>query len=375
MPTLPPLIPPFRFAAVEDNVFRGAYPKQRNLRFIKRLVRGEGHDHERLPDVRLITLLFVRLHLKTMLSLIPDPLPDDILSYCDEQGINAIHLRVDKMKEDNIPLTYSRTIAAIQTIIDPENQPIYVHCLDGSDVTGLVIACLRKLQMWSTSSAMGEYLRFLRSNVISPEVFEFVEKFFNLDVTIPMAIPPWLWGGTVSFRKHPSLKLKFLNPEMMTEEEREIKDLKEKKEKDKEEYYRKRKNDLLDNLLDQSGTSGSGRNRQQSQHGGSSQANAAQSSSTACDDNNADENGDVDQVDDANKKDTNAEDELLVDVDVDAMMIGDLNELNYYDQRRDEDPDKEVIPEDGTGLSADGRYQKEPLSLLLRALALEGLEW
>lgn len=40
MPTLPPLIPPFRFAAVEDNVFRGAYPKQRNLRFIKRLVAG-----------------------------------------------------------------------------------------------------------------------------------------------------------------------------------------------------------------------------------------------------------------------------------------------------------------------------------------------
>lgn len=46
----------------------------------------------------------------------------------------------------------------------------------------------------------------------------------------------------MSFRKHPSLKLKFLNPEMMTEEEREIKDLKEKKEKDREEYYRKRKN-------------------------------------------------------------------------------------------------------------------------------------
>jgi hypothetical protein len=73
-------------------------------------------------------------------------------------------------------------------------------------------------------------------------VFEFVEKFHNLDITIPTSLPHWLWGGSVSFRKHPSLKLKFLNPEMMTEEEREIKDLKEKKEKYKEEYYRKRKN-------------------------------------------------------------------------------------------------------------------------------------
>jgi hypothetical protein len=78
--------------------------------------------------------------------------------------------------------------------------------------------------------------------VISPEVFEFVEKFHSIDITIPTSLPYWLWGGSVSFRKHPSLKLKFLNPEMMTEEEREIKDLKEKKEKYKEEYYRKRKN-------------------------------------------------------------------------------------------------------------------------------------
>jgi tyrosine-protein phosphatase OCA6 len=70
-----------------------------------------------------------------------------------------IHLKVDKMKEDNIPLTYSRTIAAIQTIIDPANLPIYIHCLDGSDVIGLVVGCLRKLEMWNTSSAMGEYLR------------------------------------------------------------------------------------------------------------------------------------------------------------------------------------------------------------------------
>lgn len=90
--------------------------------------------------------------------------------------------------------------------------------------------------------------RYLRSNVISPEVFEFVEKFFNLDITIPTSLPHWLWGGSVSFRKHPSLKLKFLNPEMMTEEEREIKDLKEKKVKDKEEYYRKRKNGSLQQL-------------------------------------------------------------------------------------------------------------------------------
>lgn len=246
--------------------------------------------------------------------------------------------------------------------------------------------------------------RYLRSNVISPEVFEFVEKFFNLDITIPTSLPHWLWGGAVSFRKHPSLKLKFLNPEMMTEEEREIKDLKEKKVKDKEEYYRKRKNgslqqiqfywvancepssnllviiDLLDNLLDQTvpASHGSGRNRQQSQPYGSSSQTASIPSSAAGggDKKDIDDSRHGDESDEVQTHDQNAEDELLVDVDVDAMMIGDLDELNYYDQRGGDDSlDKEDIPDDGKRMSADGRYRHETLSLLLRALALEGLEW
>ncbi|KAI9278749.1 hypothetical protein BDA99DRAFT_428775, partial [Phascolomyces articulosus] len=86
------------------------------------------------------------------------------------------------------------------------------------------------------------YFRYLHTNVISPEEFEFVENFKNFEVTIPSIIPTWLWGGQVSFRKHSCLRLKFLNPEMMTEEEREIKDRKEKLEKEKEDDYQRRKN-------------------------------------------------------------------------------------------------------------------------------------
>lgn len=33
---LPNLIPPFRYATVEEGLFRGGYPKARNLRFMKR---------------------------------------------------------------------------------------------------------------------------------------------------------------------------------------------------------------------------------------------------------------------------------------------------------------------------------------------------
>lgn len=128
--------------------------------------------------------------------------------------------------------------------------------------------------------------------------------------------------------------------------------------------------------MDQSGPTnhGSARNRQQSQpYGNSSQAAAIPSSSTA-DKNDMDDSGHDDHAEEADTGDQNPEDQLLVDVDVDAMMIGDLDDLNYYDQRGgDELLDKEDIPDDGTGVTADGRYWQEPLSLLLRALALEGL--
>ncbi|KAI9469050.1 MAG: tyrosine phosphatase family-domain-containing protein [Benjaminiella poitrasii] len=215
---LPNLIPPFRFSMVEENLFRGGYPKPRNKRFLK------------------------RLKLKTILSLIPDKLIPEMHDFFEENNIHLLHLQVDKMKEDNIPLTYNKTLIALQIIIDPANHPLYIHCLDGANVTGLVIACLRKLQMWSNSSAMVEFARNLDTNVISSEEFEFIENFKNFETIIPMAIPQWLWGGQVNFRKHTSLRLKFLNSEMMTEEERELKDLKEKKEKEKEDFYKKRKN-------------------------------------------------------------------------------------------------------------------------------------
>ncbi|KAF9974228.1 hypothetical protein BGZ73_002414 [Actinomortierella ambigua] len=182
----PPLIPPFRFGTVEHEVYRGAYPKQRNLRFLK------------------------RLKLRTVLSLIPDAVDDDFLQFCEEQGIRWVHLPVGKVK-DNVPLTYSRTVEAIQVIIDPDNMPIYIHCLDGACVTGLVIACIRKLQTWNISSALGEFLRYLRGGVISSEESVFVEK-FSSEIEISRPIPPWLWEGQITFKRHPTLKITFKRP-------------------------------------------------------------------------------------------------------------------------------------------------------------------
>lgn len=106
------LFPPHHFALVQDTVFRGAYPKPRNLPFLS------------------------TLNLKTILSLTPDAPVLEI------QNVNLIHYKVDKPKE-GIPLNYSKMTYILSLLVDKSNLPIYIHCLDGQLVTGLVVWCLR----------------------------------------------------------------------------------------------------------------------------------------------------------------------------------------------------------------------------------------
>lgn len=57
----------------------------------------------------------------------------------------------------------------IQTIIRPSKLPVYIHCLDGADVTGAVICCLRRLQAWHKDAVDSEFLRYSRTGEMSGE--------------------------------------------------------------------------------------------------------------------------------------------------------------------------------------------------------------
>lgn len=185
---LPPLYPPFRFGVVEEEVYRGAYPRDKNFQFLK------------------------RLNLKTVLSLIPEQPTEGLVKFCFENGINNLWIPVSKPKE-NVPLSYSKIIRCLQVLMHIENSPVYIHCLDGTVVTGMVVACLRKLQLWPVSMAMTEYLRFISDEVVTPEEKEFVGK-FNSPIEIPVGFPSWLWKGlsiaSIASFKHPSIPCKFL---------------------------------------------------------------------------------------------------------------------------------------------------------------------
>jgi hypothetical protein len=171
----PPIFPTYRFSQVEPELYRGGYPKERNVTFLK------------------------RLQLKTMISLTPKPisLPLDV---------NYIHIKVDKPKEE-IPLMYQKVNQILGLLLDASHYPVYIHCLDGQLVTSMIMMCLRKLMLWDMNSIKQESLRFLKEETVTGEQQEFVEKYPG-EFEVTSTVPSWF-----SLKKHPTLKYKQNEPE------------------------------------------------------------------------------------------------------------------------------------------------------------------
>ncbi|KAI8063629.1 tyrosine phosphatase family-domain-containing protein [Gongronella butleri] len=338
VPTSPgSLIPPFRFALVDEDLYRGGYPKPRNYKFLK------------------------NLRLKTILSLIPDTAVDELQQFCKEEKIHMLRLKVDRMKEDNITLTYNKTLLALHIIIDPENHPIYIHCLDGANVTGLVIACLRRLQRWHLKSAMLEFSRHLHTNVVSSEEYEFVENFRNFEISIPLNIPLWLHGCLQpSHRKHPCLRLTLLNPELVHE-----------KAEEKRAEHQKWKND---NLFDANAPPAShhhhhGHHRSGSNITGNEETRVmGKNAATDPTDDSSHQEEDTHDSDDHQHEPhpEQSKDQYMVDVEMDDVMMDGLDQVPYFHRHdADKDQDQDAFwtePFDGA------------ISRTLEALALEGLD-
>jgi len=79
--------------------------------------------------------------------------------------------------------------------------------MNGVEVTGLIIMCMRKMQSYPLTYAMMEFQRFVKEGVVSLEETEFFEN-FRLEVKVSEDIPPWLWGGDPQYAvTHPPLRL------------------------------------------------------------------------------------------------------------------------------------------------------------------------
>jgi tyrosine-protein phosphatase OCA6 len=80
---------------VEDHptLYRGSYPLSKNLRFLE------------------------CLHLKTILSITPQPLGENVATWCSAHGVSMMHLKTNKQaKTEKHPIGYYETKQAIQVL-------------------------------------------------------------------------------------------------------------------------------------------------------------------------------------------------------------------------------------------------------------------
>lgn len=207
---LEPITPPLRFTALEADIYRGSYPRPINYRFLK------------------------RLRLKYILSLIPGPISEEtdkhLYKFCQAENIKLLHIECSKDggkgKKRNVPITYSIVIQAIEIILNLDYPPIYIHCLTGSHITSLIIACLRRISFWSPVSIFNEFINY--SATINFADRSFVENFVG-DIFVPEDKMNWIfWNGFSREKVLESLGIKLIKDEEMNNENENENEMKDK---------------------------------------------------------------------------------------------------------------------------------------------------
>lgn len=138
------LVPPLRYSCIGEGLYRGSCPKRVNVPFLQ------------------------RLGLRTIVSVTPKPLDESEFSDLKDRRGNRtrfVHVPAAGMedksrKKRGLPIGRDVVDEVLRFVLDPEAQPVYVHCLNGSQVTCLIIGCFRKLQKWSNPSILEEFSRY-----------------------------------------------------------------------------------------------------------------------------------------------------------------------------------------------------------------------
>eukprot|EP01035_Chromulina_nebulosa_P033545 gene33545-44918_t len=130
-PQIGSLVAPFRFGIVNPGITRGAYPTLRNF----------------------------RLHLKTVISLTIERPIEDLEKFIASIGARSIHCPVSRTIAHNDPALLPALIPCLNVCLDPSQHPIFIHCLDGRKITGLLVLLIRRVQGWTPFAALSEYWR------------------------------------------------------------------------------------------------------------------------------------------------------------------------------------------------------------------------
>jgi protein tyrosine/serine phosphatase len=132
-----------------------------------------------------------RLKLRTLVKLTSEAPFKAVVSFCDENDIQLVHLGAKKWKADTSwkPITEELVKEALEIALDRTRHPVMLMCSSGMHQTATVVACLRRLQHWNMTSILVEMSLGFTNSKFSNE--QFVELFDTDLVTLPQHLPEW----------------------------------------------------------------------------------------------------------------------------------------------------------------------------------------
>jgi len=157
--------PPDKFALVEPQVYRAAFPTPQSFEYLR------------------------LLGLRTILNLSQELPMRAVISQFEEMGaeLNNVGLRVWTHPRCP-PISNELVKAALQVLLDRSCHPILLMSSSGTHQLGTIVGCLRRLQRWSHGTIFDEYRSFAAP---SPRLFceQFIEL-WDTDLLEPPPNPP-----------------------------------------------------------------------------------------------------------------------------------------------------------------------------------------
>ncbi|GAA6005224.1 hypothetical protein JCM10207_002903 [Rhodosporidiobolus poonsookiae] len=129
------LIPPENFAMVSPGLYRSSFPRRANFGFLR------------------------SLGLKSVMTLVQDPYPEENLEFLRSEGIQFFQFGIPGNKEPFVSIPEEKLVEAMAVALDTRNLPMLIHCNKGKHRTGCVVGCIRRLQSWSLTAIFEEYRR------------------------------------------------------------------------------------------------------------------------------------------------------------------------------------------------------------------------
>ncbi|KAF1940856.1 tyrosine-protein phosphatase-like protein SIW14 [Clathrospora elynae] len=154
------LIPPANYGAVlPGSIYRSSYPEEKNYGFLK------------------------DLKIKTILTLVPEPLSPEYKEFMEDAGIQHFHVHI-RANKGEVRVESCEMSRALRLIMDRTNHPILVHCNKGKHRTGCTIACFRRILGMDLDTIREEYHTYagMKARFLDEVFFE------NFDLNLVMWI-------------------------------------------------------------------------------------------------------------------------------------------------------------------------------------------